>query len=368
MFRRSLLVVAAAATAVMLSTSAVGAAVRPFNPPQTVIGGCTASSGDSAMGSGGSLFGFAQCQRSAIRFFSRNPNGTVNPSQATGFSGRVLGVTFDNTAAYVLFATSVDIRIGKRTTAGAFSSRVVDTGLGGGTLPTGDVIATNGQWFGVWSKQVGPGGEFAQTELFSAGSTLPVRQVTVTGANVDDSEPTLAYSASTPVLIWSRIRDPFIPGPSDLYKAKFLNGAWEAPQLFASAGTNNFVPDMAIAGGRTFVTWNRDGFVWVASNASGSFTSRMFNTGGFLPNVTATTTGGFPDHIFVAWTAFGATPGQDRVFFAESASTGSVHGTWNGAYVAPVGTLALGVGGAATKGTVTYANDPANLVAIRSQT
>ena len=274
-------------------------------------------------------------------------------------------MAFDNTASYVLFATPVDIRIGKRTNAGAFSSRVVDTGTGGVTVPTGDVIAKDGQWFGVWSKQVGPGGEFAQMELFSAASNLPVRQVTFTAGDVDDFEPTLAYSASTPVLIWTRLEAPAVPGPSDLYKAKFLNGGWEAPQLFASAGTNNFVPDMAIAGGHTFVTWNRDGFVWVASNPGGSFSSRMFNTGGFLPKVAASTTSGFVDHVFVAWTAFGATPGQDRAFFAESATNGSVHMTWDGTNVAPVGTFTLGVGGAATKGTVTYTG--ANAVTIRSQ-
>ena len=365
MFRRSFFVVAAAVAAMMLASTAVGAAVRPFNAPQTVVGGCTANSGDSVMSSGGSLVGYAECQGSLIRFFSRNPNGSVNPSQATGFSGRVLGVAFDSTSSYVLFATSVDIRIGRRTNAGAFSSRVVDTGLGGGTLPTGDVIAKDGQWFGVWSKQVGPGGEFAQTELFSAGSTQPVRQVTFTGPTIDDSEPTLAYSASTPVLIWARIQDPFAPGPSDLYKSKFLSGGWEAPQPFATAGTNNFVPDMTIAGGRTFVTWNRDGYVWVASNPGGSFSSRMFNTGGLLPKVAASTTSGFVDHIFVTWTAFGATPSQNRVFFAESASNGSVQATWDGTYVAPVGTSALGVGGAATKGTVTYSGG--NAVAIRSQ-
>ena len=40
--------------------------------------------------------------------------------------------------------------------------------------------------------------------------------------------------------------------------------------------------------------------------------------------------------------------------------------TWDGTYVAPAGTLALGVGGAATKGTVTYTGG--NAVTIRSQT
>jgi hypothetical protein len=365
MLRRSTLVVVAAVTVVLLSASAVSAAVRPFNPAQTVVGGCTATTGDSVMSVSGKLWGFAECQGSLIRFFSRNADGTVNPSEATGFSGRVLGVAFDTTAAYVLFQTGDQIRIGKRTNAGAYSSRTVDSGLGGGTLPTGDVIAKDGQWFGVWSKQVGPGGEFAETELFFAGSALPVRQVTFTASNVDDFEPTLAYSASTPVLIWTRFQSPALPGPSDLYKSKFVAGNWETAQPFATVGTNNFTPDIYIAGGRTFVTWYRDGFIWVASNPSGTFSSRMFNTGGFMPKVAASTTSGFVDHVFVAWTAFGAAPDQDRVFFAESATSGSVHMTWDGASVAPAGTFLLGVGGSNTKGTVTYTGG--NAVLIRSQ-
>ena len=176
MLRRSLFVVVAAVVAVMAvttSTTAVGAAVRPFNAAQTVAGGCTADSGDSVMSSGGSLFGYAECQGSLIRFFSRQPQRDGQPQPGHGLLRPGAGRGGRLTASYVLFATPVDIRIGKRTNAGVFSSRVVDTGTGGVTVPTGDVIAKDGQWFGVWAKQVGPGGEFAQMELFSAGSASP---------------------------------------------------------------------------------------------------------------------------------------------------------------------------------------------------
>jgi hypothetical protein len=357
MLRRPVLVVSAAVAAVLLSASAVGAAIRPFNPPQTVAGGCASFDADSVMSSGGTLFGYATCQNNTIRFFSRNPDGTVNPSATTGFSGRVLGAAFDSTASYVLFTTSGEIRIGKRTNAGAFSWRTVDTGITG--FPTGDVIATNGQWFGVWSDNVGD-----QEELFFAGSAYSVGRVT-TSDFAADFEPTLAYSGgSTPVLIWSRFD--FGADAADLYKSKFVAGNWEAPSVFASAGQGNFTPDIAIAGGVTFVTWQRDGFIWVASNASGSFTSRMFNTGGYGPNVDPSTTGGFVDHIFVTWTRF-LTPTSPRglVFFAESASGGSVHMTWDGATVAPVDTRAIGVGGAGTKATVSYLSPDS--ITIRSQ-
>jgi len=369
MLRRSVLVAVVAFTAVLFSTvTPVGAAVRPFNPPQTVVGGCSvdfADFADSVVTSSGALVGFATCSSASgvpIRFFSRNPDGSVNPSQATGFSGHVMAVTYDTTATYVLYHAPGQVRIGKRTNAGVFSSRPVDT-AGGGIFPTGDIIARDGRWFGVWSKQVGPGGEFAQQELFSSGTGLPLSRVTTTAGNVDDASPTLAYSGSTPVVIWSRTTSAELPGPSNLMVKRYIGGTWQGERVFASLGTTNGSPDMSIRAGRTFVTWYRDGFIVVASNATGSFTSHRFNTPGFQPRVAASRTSGVIDHVFVTWTIFGTT--GERVFFAESASTGSVQGTWNGATIAP-GAFAIGVGGFATKAIVTYGT--ATTVAARAQT
>jgi hypothetical protein len=361
--RRSLVVVVVTAAAVVMAATPVAAAIRPFNPQQTLVGGCAASDADAVVTAGGKVLGFATCPSpsgESIRFFQRNADGTVNPSESSGFVGRVLGVSYDNTATYVLFQSGNDVRIGKRTHAGAFSSRVVDSGVGG-ALTSGDVIAKSGQWFGVWSKQVGPGGEFAQTELFSAGSATAVHRVTMTAGTVDDVQPTLAYSLSTPVLIWSRIQGTDEASiHADLYVTKFIGGTWQGTRVFASAGTSNLVPDMRVADGRTFVAWHRDGFIVVASNATGSFTSHRFNTGGFAPSVGTSVTFTNLDHIFVSWTSFS----QDRVFFAET-SGASVTGIWNGAHIGPAGSLAFATGGFNTKGTAVYGTGTS--VASRTQ-
>jgi hypothetical protein len=105
----------------------------------------------------------------------------------------------------------------------------------------------------------------------------------------------------------------------------------------------------------------------VASNPGGSFTSKRFATGGYGPRVAASVTSGAVDHAFVAWTAFG-TSAADNVYFAESATTGSVAGTWQGAAIEGPETLAVGVGAADTKAVVTYDAFDANVVAVRSQT
>lgn len=365
--RRLVVVVVVALMAVHLSATPAAAAVGPFGPPQTVVGGCSADSADSVTRSTGAVTGFAACRSSAgllIRFFSLNPDGSVNPSETTGFTGQVLGVTDDATATYILYFTGTQIRIGKRTNAGAFSSRGLYN-WSGVSRPTGDVIAQNGQWFGVWSVQVGPT-EFAPMELFSAGTVVPVQRVTTTGGNVDDHSPTLSYAGTVPVLIWARTTSPAMPGPSDLMVAKHFGGGWQAERVFASLGTDNLSPDMTIRAGRTFVTWTRDGATMVASNPTGSFTSHRFLTAGFGPKVAASTTSGMVDHVFVSWTS--TATGTERVFFAESTTTGTVQGTWSGTYITPAGTVTFGVGGFATKATVVYGVTASPSVAARSQT
>jgi hypothetical protein len=365
MLRRLLVVSVATLAAVLTASTTASAAVRPFGPPQTVAGGCGPGFGDAVVAADGSVRGFADCDTSAgrlIRFFSRTAGGTVNPSERTGFVGVVLGVAYDGTATYVLFYDRTRILIGKRTEAGAYSSRVVDGWSGGVVPPTGDVIARNGQWFGVWSEQFGPGGEFAQVDLVQAGSAYQVRRITF--GPEDDIEPSLAYRGATPVMVWSRQQTPAVPGPADLRIASFVNGSWQS-RLFASAGDQNYSPDLAVVGGLTFVAWNRDDHVVVAGNYGGSYASRTFNTPGYGPRVAASASAGGVTHVFVTWTVLGSSDAENRVFFAETASPGSVTGTWSGTYITGPGTAAFAVGAYAGKATVAYRTDAA--LYLRSQ-
>ncbi|HEY6749606.1 MAG TPA: hypothetical protein VI357_28300 [Mycobacteriales bacterium] len=133
--------------------------------------------------------------------------------------------------------------------------------------PRGDVVARDGLWFGVWTKQVGPGGEFADVELFQGGSAQPFRRI-VNRPDLADVDPALAYSGTIPVLVWSRLQQPERPGPADVWVAKYLNGGSQS-RVFASLGSLNLSPDIATAGGLTFVTWERAGAIVVAGNSTG---------------------------------------------------------------------------------------------------
>jgi hypothetical protein len=92
----------------------------------------------------------------------------------------------------------------------------------------------------------------------------------------------------------------------------------------------------------------------VASNHTGSFTTHAFATAGFEPTVGVSVTGSSVDHVFLSWSVFSTFPGPNHVFFAETASTGSVTGTWDGATLGPAVTRGLATGGFKGKGTVVY--------------
>ena len=353
MVRRTIILGIAVVAVGAVTVSTASAAVRPFGPEVVAAGACGLGLGEAATAPDASFRGFAECGGSngaPIRFFSRTAAGVENPSENSGFRGNVLGVTVDTTATYVLFRTATTISIGKRTNAGAYSSRAVDTWTGVGS-PAGDVIAQGGRWFGVWSKQVGPGGEFADSELFQGGSVEPFRRIT-NRPDVDDLQPALAYSGTIPVLVWSRLQAPALPGPSDLWVAKYLNGGWQS-RVFASLGTNNFRPDIATAGGLTFVTWSRDGHIVVAGNRSGSFVSHTFLTPGLAPKVAASATAGPVDHVFTTWTH----RDNGRVFFAETASSDAVTG-WQGVFLTSSAVIgAYGLDSQAGKAVVAYSTD-----------
>lgn len=356
MLRGTVLSAVAAMAAALLCVSTAGAAVRPFAAPQAVVADCEALFFDSVVTTGGALRGFASCPSSGtIEFFSRSSNGTVNPSETSGFSGSVMAVTYDLTATYVLFHVDREIRVGKRTNAGAYSSRTVDTF----TLPfpSGDIIAKDGLWFAVWSKWP-PDGRYAR--LYSGGSFIPVSRVSNPPYGTSDGHPTMAYSGSIPVLIWHRSTT---AGRSDLRLAKYVSGSWQGARVFASAGSYNDEPDIKVAAGVTFVAWTRAVGPVLASNATGTFETHQFTTASAGPKIAVSVTGGTVDHVFLA--ANRPVPYSNRTFFAETASTGSVTGTWGTALLAPHTTWYVTLGASAGKATVVYSGP--NSVFARSQ-
>jgi hypothetical protein len=335
--------IAVLVAALLIAVAAPASAVGTFGAPQVLVPSCGIGLGDAAIASNGTVRGFADCNGNPygqIWYFRHIP-GQSPFRQATPYTGLVLGVAWDGSGAtYVLFEQSSRLKLAKRIeSTGAYSAVTTLSTTGAGVVfYTADVVASAGKWWAVWSEQVGPGGEFAQTELFQAHTLLGVQgrtRITTTASNLDDAEPSLAYAGGKVTLVWTRTANPAIPGPSDLRIATNTGAGWSS-RPFAWAGDQNTQPHVVVYAGATYVTWVRDGHIVVASNTSGSFASRTFLTPGSLPTVAVSF-----GKVFVAWVVGEADP-LNRVFVAERSGA-----TWTGAFVtgtpaAPLTVLAQG--------------------------
>jgi hypothetical protein len=353
--------IAVLVTALVLALAAPASAVGAFGSPQVLLPSCGTGLGDAAIAVDGTVRGFAECNGNPygpIWYFRHTP-GQLPFRQATPYTGLVLGAAWDGSGfTYVLFEQNDQLKIARRTeSTGAYSAVTTLSTTGASVLfYTADVVASAGKWWAVWSEQVGPGGEFAQTELFQARTLLGLQgrtRITATASNLDDSEPSLAYAGGRVTLVWTRTANPAVPGPSDLRIATNTGGGWSS-RLLAWAGDQNVEPHVVVYAGVTYVTWVRDGRIVVASNASGSFASHTFLTPGFIPTVAVSF-----GKVFVAWAVGEADP-LNRVFLAERSGA-----TWTGVFVtgAPAAPLiVLAQGG---KARVVYRTDTE--VRIRAQ-
>jgi hypothetical protein len=299
---RRLLSVTGLAVAVLLVGMLPAAAVGSFGPAVAVLAGCPGNGGDAAIGADGTVHGFAECNHQflPIAYFQHNPNGS-HRAELSPYSGVVLAVAWDGVdSTYVVYEQNSQLKIGKRHNGQYLPSTTLST-TGAGVVPyTAGVVASNNQWWVVWSEQVGPGGEFAHTQLFQRHTLLGTAgktQITATGANVEDRQPSLSFYARRVSLVWTRLTSPQLPGPSEIRWARNFGGGWQS-NTFASFGRQNTQPDVIEYAGVTYVAWNRDGIIWTADNASGPFLSHNFLPAGSKPSVAVSGA-----NVFVSWTA-----------------------------------------------------------------
>jgi hypothetical protein len=312
-------------------------AIGAFGPPVEILNpGCSFgfATGDVAQDADENAHGFVQfqggaCVNQVIHYFEGS--GGTWTRQQSPYRGLVLAVAQDATGTYLLyFTTNQRLRITKRLADGTFTGgRELSSTAGTGALiPQGDVVATGGQWWAVWNEAVGPGGEFAQTELFQAftiGGVNRTRQRITTNPRNDD-QPTLALTPGPTFplnLIWAR--NDGAQGLSSDPRRGLGNasGGWSSANL-ATIGSNNLTPDARVVGGTTYVTWWRDGRIVQADNGGGSFASHTFNT----PGQPGPRIGFSAGNVYAAWTV-AAVPA--RTFVAER-----VGGAWTGARASPI--------------------------------
>jgi hypothetical protein len=303
MMLRRLLLVSSGVVAVLVAGMLPAAAMGGFGPSTIEVAGCPGPAGDAAIASNGTVRGFVACtgnRYSPIIFFEQFADGTHH-AQAAPFSGRVLAVAWDGAdATYVVYEQNSRLLIGKRVEHnGSYLPSTLLAGPAGVVPFTADLVAWGNRWWAVWSEQVGPGGEFAHTQLFQRHTLLGMAgraRITITDQNVSDLQPSLTYYANRVTMAWTRITSPGLPGPSEIRLARNFGFGWQSNAL-TGVGPNNSQPDLIEYAGITYVTWNRNGFIWYADNATGPFLSHHFTPAGVSPTVTLS--GPFP---MVSWT------------------------------------------------------------------
>ena len=316
MFRR--LVIATAAILAVVAFPSPAFAADSFTAPVTVVAPpCATTPGTSDAAFGGNMIhgfaGFNACSH-AIYYFQGGTQGYTR--QQAPYRGVVLGVDADQTATYLVYlmtdtaGNASGIGVTKRSHTGTFfPTRVLSTAAGNQVVtPTADIGAEGGKWWAVWTEQVGPGGEFAPQQLFQAktfGTAAGRQQITFTGSDIDNTEPSISLDGNGAVLAWTRRTAPQQPGPADLWVATNANTAWSS-RVFSSDGTDNRTADVKRIGGFTFLAFVRDGRIVEAENTAGAWTSHVFLTPGDRPRVGST----FGSQ-FVAWTA------ANGVFYAR---------------------------------------------------
>jgi hypothetical protein len=339
--RRPLLLVLVLAAAALLAGAAPAQAVAAFGPIVTVLpapAGCTIDhvDGDAEISPFSDVVrGFANlsgtgCDEDAIWFFGgRGSSWTV---QQTPYRGQVLAAG-EYSASYVLFSSSTGIHLGKRgvATGGYLTpARQLSSTVPGAVRAQGAVLAGPGHtWWAVWSEQVGPGGEFAQTELFQAKTygTPDLNRTQVTNHPDNDHLPELAFKPGGGGELLFVRDDAFGGGPtrSDvrLATASGNTGVWASREL-AAIGLNHGpgIDTTAGTGGHTYVAWIRGQQPFESDDRSGGFQHHAFLGSSFTTAVDSS--GG---QVHVVWPQSGG-----GTVLAER----SAGGTWTKATVSTV--------------------------------
>jgi hypothetical protein len=313
--RRALLVAVTAAVALVVAALPAGA-MEPFGSIVTVAEpppGCTIGivNGDATQGSG-AIRGFANfigpgCAVDDVWYVASA--GAAGKKELSPYRGQVLASSQNGVATYVLFANGSGIFLGKRLIGnGAYgAAQQLSPTTPGAVAPQGDVIAgDNDTWWAVWTEQVGPGGEFAQTELFQAktvGGNLGRTQVTDNPDN--DSQPALAFKPGGGGAL-AFIRDNGFgnePTHSNLPLAQASGGTgvWGGQQLTAvGINTNPSIDTTPGPGGHIYLAWLRGGQVFEADNLSGAFQHKAF-----VSNARSTSISRSTGQTHVAWAQIG---------------------------------------------------------------
>lgn len=374
-WKRAAVTILIAASSVLIAPMPALAALGTFRAPVTVIPACTSgdyppAQVDASAGADGAVRGFAYCPAAGTLIYFRYHNGVVIRS-ATPYVGGTMAVAWDGVnSLYVVYNQGHYLKIGKyNESSGTFAAPSVLSRdfwhFGDGPAPSADVVASRGKWWVVWSEQVGqaiflsnagprtptPADslELYQTQLFqmrTLNGPLGKTQITHTSDLISDVNPSLAYWNGRLSIVWSR-QSTFGSG-SFIRFATTTGGGFSASTFSSSPLGLDDAAQVAVDGGRTYVSFMRSGTVVEKDNATGPWITKVFTSPGVNSESTpslAVSSG----KVFVAWTR----SLTYRVFVAERTGT-----TWSGGTVTGECCLSQSLVAVGGKATTIYLDGP----------
>jgi len=301
MFRQRF-ILCAVLCAALVAPAAPASAADAYEPRTTVLQAhcdVDVANADAVAGPDGLTRGFISYRgddcNQRIRWFSGS--GSSWTTARTRYRGVVMATADDDSGTWVLFANLGGIRVGRRDRAGVERAPVLvdGNGLGGAVIPSGDLFLTNGRWLAVWSRQVGAGGEFAQTELFSAQTlgrgdcfSAGLHKQRLTDSRYNDDAPTLVqvgFDDLTPGVFWAR-NDGAQGLQSNLRLGKQPpeDCQWRQ-ERYTSYGNLNTEPAATQGLEGPLLTWSRDGEILV--DGGSEFPTWLLGRGS-TPHISAT--------------------------------------------------------------------------------
>ncbi|RIJ71395.1 hypothetical protein D1871_14115 [Nakamurella silvestris] len=318
------------------SASPPAVAAAAAAAPASTITSCGIGSADAVSSVSGTIRGASSgCYADrSIKFFWHQ--GGISAVQKSPYRGDVLATAYDGDSyTYVVYVdVSKKLRLGRMSDSGKATQSVVLSAAN--SYFTADLVAAHGKYWVVWSEQVGSTG---QQELFARRTLNGAKgktRITTTSSNVQDYEPSVAYSAGRLTLVWTR----GTTTGSDLRVARSTGGSWAA-STFASTGKFNSNADVAIAAGKTYVVWTRDGKIVLRDNSGGAYRSKQFGTPSWNAPSVAVSAG----KVYVSWTL----DSPEQVYLARKVS-----GTWQGKVVNAGPAAAISAVAAGGSGQVVY--------------
>ena len=306
--------------ALLVGMLPAAAAPGAFGADQ-VVANCSAGPTEASIAPDGTTRGFTTCSADAphnpVYFFQTSPGQPI-VQKLSPWTGDVEATAWDGAdSLYVVFADDGDLWIAKRTSStGAFSAAtLLDSGHAGyvGT----DLVASDGKWWAVWSRNIGSGVSDYQ-QLFQRHTLLGVQgitRITSTPFTITDRNPTLSYQPGTVTLIWTRITNPSSDPSCQLRVARNHGAGWSSTPLasLGSCRTGDDQADSIDYNGVVSATWVQQHRVVVGTSSGGAFSTHTFSAEGLFPKI-----GVSSGKVFLAWDM---AQGNSGVLFTQGAGS-----------------------------------------------